>query len=175
MVDWVIFFLNASTFNVYKKLRSGWRGFGTLKGGPGERGMRGEAGPKGEPGLRGEGGPRGEQSPSDPFHLLPFIAQHAYYYVYIHPSRFESIERTSKNNYTVSNLLDFMSKTIPVNSIEIVKDGKWFYTTLERRRVIHVQERFDNMFENNKAFAMFQVFEVHRPHLSQDYSLSHLS
>ena len=29
--------------------------------------------------------------------------------------------------------------------------------------MIHVQERFDNMFENNKAFAMFQVFEVNRP------------
>ena len=126
------FFLNASTFNVYKKIRGGWVGFGTLKGRPGERGMRGEAGPKGEPGLRGDRGPigeqglRGEQGPSDPFHLLPFIAQHAYYYVYIHPSRFESIERTSKNNYTVSNLLDFTGKTIPVSSVEIVKDGKWF-------------------------------------------------
>ena len=50
-----------------------------------------------------------------------------------------------------------------MSSVEIVKDEKWFYTTLERRRVIHVQERFDNMFENNKAFAMFQVFEVNRP------------
>ena len=32
-----------------------------------------------------------------PFHLLPYIAQNAYYYVYVHPSRFQSIERTSKD------------------------------------------------------------------------------
>ena len=48
--------------------------------------------------------------------------------------------------------------------------GSGFYTTLERRRVIHVQKRFDNMFENNKAFAMFQVFKVNR-HAQQVHSL----
>ena len=119
--------------NVYKKLRRGLVGFGTLKGGPGKQGerrMRGEGGHKGEPGLRGE------QGPSDPFHPLPFVVQYAHYYVYNHPSRFESIEKMNKNNYTVSNLLDCIGKTIPVNSIEIVKDGKWFYANLERRQLV---------------------------------------
>ena len=69
------------------------------KGEQGDRGPKGDrarglAGPKGERGLKGE---LGEQGPSDPFHVLPYIAQNAYYYVYVHPSRFRSLERTSKD------------------------------------------------------------------------------
>ena len=69
------------------------------KGERGDRGPKGDRGQKGESGSVGPRGLRGEQGPSDPFHLLPYIAQNAYYYVYIHPSRFQSIERTSKDNY----------------------------------------------------------------------------
>ena len=46
----------------------------------GPKGERGDRGPKGERGSAGPRGLRGEQGPSDPFHLLPYIAQNAYYY-----------------------------------------------------------------------------------------------
>ena len=68
------------------------------KGEQGDRGPKGDRGQKGESGSVGPRGLRGEQGPSDPFHLLPYIAQNVYYYVYVHPSRFQSIERTSKDN-----------------------------------------------------------------------------
>ena len=179
------FYLDASTLEVYKKLKSGWVLFGRLKGPQGVPGMKGDQGPRGEQGIQGPQGKSGDQGPqgksgdqgpqgdrgrqgaSDPLHLLPYIAQHAYYYVYVHPSRFESIERTSKNNYTASNLLDFTGKTIPVNAIDISKDDERFYITLGRRRTIPVKERFNNLFEDNKAFAMFQVFEVNTSNPTQ--------
>ena len=36
----------------------------------------------------------------------PYIAQNAYFYVYVHPSRFRSIERTSKDNYRTWLILE---------------------------------------------------------------------
>ena len=71
------------------------------KGDRGPQGESGSAGPQGERGLKGD---MGEQGPSDPFRLLPYIAQHAYYYVYVHPSRVQSIERTSKVNYRIRTI-----------------------------------------------------------------------
>ena len=51
------------------------------KGEQGDRGPKGDRGQKGESGSvgpQGERGLRGEQGPSDPFYLLPYIAQNAY-------------------------------------------------------------------------------------------------
>ena len=131
------------------------------KGERGDRGPKGDRGQKGESGSVGERGLRGEQGPSDPFHLLPYIAQNAYYYVYVHPSRFQSIERTSKDNYRTSNLLDFTGKTISTEKLMMTKDNQQrFYLTLGSNRGMSIRDEMDNFFEDNKAFAIFQVCEA---------------
>ena len=127
----------------------------------GPKGERGDRGPKGESGSVGPQGERGEQGPSDPFHLLPYIAQNAYYYVYVHPSRFQSIERTSKDNYGIRNLVDFTGKTISTEKLMMTKDNRQrFYLTLGSNRGMSIRDEMDNFFENNKAFAIFQVCEA---------------
>ena len=127
----------------------------------GPKGERGDRGPKGESGSAGPRGLRGEQGPSDPFHLLPYIAQNAYYYVYVHPSRFQSIERTSKDNYRTRNLLDFTGKTISTEKLMMTKDNQQrFYLTLGSNRGMSIRDEMDNFFEDNKAFAIFQVCEA---------------
>ena len=138
-----------------------------MKGPKGERGDRGPKGDRGPQGERGSAGPqgerglRGEQGPSDPFHLLPYIAQNAYYYVYVHPSRFQSIERTSKDNYRTRNLLDFTGKTISTEKLMMTKDNQQrFYLTLRSNRGMSIRDEMDNFFEDNKAFAIFQVREA---------------
>ena len=132
-----------------------------MKGPKGEQGDRGPKGESGSAGPQGERGLMGEQGPSDPFHLLPYIAQNAYYYVYVHPSRFQSIERTSKDNYRTRNLLDFTGKTISTEKLMMTKDNQQrFYLTLGRNRDILIRDEMDNFFENNKAFAIFQVCEA---------------
>ena len=112
----------------------------------------------------------GEQGPSDPFHLLPYIAQNVYYYVYVHPSRFRSIERTSKDNYGIRNLVDFAVKSISTEKLLLSKDGhQRFYLALGRNRGMSIRDETDNFFEDNKAFAIFQVCEANDPivtHLS---------
>ena len=134
------------------------------KGEQGDRGPKGDRGQKGESGSagsQGEMGLRGEQGPSDPFYLLPYIAQNAYYYVYVHPSRFQSIESTSKDNYRTRNLLDFTGKTISTEKLMMTKDNQQrFYLTLERNRDMLIRDEMDSFFENNKAFAIFQVCEA---------------
>ena len=128
------------------------------KGDRGPQGESGSAGPQGERGLKGD---MGEQDPSDPFHLLPYLAQNAYYYVYVHPSRFQSIERTSKDNYRIRNLLDFTGKTISTEKLLLSKDNQQrFYLTLGENRHMLIRGEMDNFFENNKAFAIFQVGEA---------------
>ena len=137
------------------------------KGEQGDRGPKGDRGQKGESGSagpQGERGLRGEQGPSDPFYLLPYIAQNAYYYVYVHPSRFQSIEKTSKDNYRTRNLLDFTGKTISTEKLMMTKDNQQrFYLTLGRNRDMLIRDEMDNFFENNKAFAIFQVCEANDP------------
>ena len=137
------------------------------KGEQGDRGPKGDRGPQGESGSAGPQGERGlkrdmgEEGPSDPFHLLPYIAQNAYYYVYVHPSRFQSIERTSKENYRIRNLLDFTGKTISTEKLLLSKDNQQrFYLTLGENRDMLIRDEIDNFFENNKAFAIFQVGEA---------------
>ena len=106
----------------------------------------------------------GEQGPSDPFHLLPYIAQNAYYYVYVHPSRFQSIERTSKDNFRTRNLLDFTGKTISTEKLMMTKDNQQrFYLALGKNRGMSIRDEMDNFFEDNKAFAIFQVCEANDP------------
>ena len=132
-----------------------------MKGPKGEQGDRGPKGESGSAGPQGERDLMGEQGPSDPFHLLPYIAQNAYYYVYVHPSRFQSIERTSKDNYRTRNLLDFTGKTISTEKLMMTKDNQQrFYLALGRNRDILIRDEMDNFFENNKAFAIFQVCEA---------------
>ena len=131
------------------------------QGNRGRKGDRGSAGPQGERGLKGE---MGEQGPSDPFHLLPYIAQNAYYYVYVHPSRFRSIERTSKDNYRTSDLVDFTGKTISTEKLLLSKDNeKRFYLTLGKNRDMLIRDEMNNFFEDNKSFAIFQVGEASDP------------
>ena len=135
-----------------------------MKSPKGEQGDRGPEGASGSAGPQGERGLRGEQGPSDPFHLLPYIAQNAYYYVYVHPSRFQSIERTSKDNYSTRNLLDFTGKTISTEKLMMTKDNQQrFYLTLGRNRDMLIRDEMENFFENNKAFAIFQVCEANDP------------
>ena len=135
-----------------------------MKGPKGEQGDRGPKGESGSVGPQGERGLRGEQGPSDPFHLLPYIAQNAYYYVYVYPSRFQSIERTSKDNYRTRNLLDFTGKTISTEKLMMTKDNQQrCYLTLGKNRDMLIRDEMDNFFEDNKAFAIFQVCEANDP------------
>ena len=95
---------------------------------------------------------------------LPYIAQNAYYYVYVHPSRFRSIERTSKANYGIRNLVDFTGKTISTEKLLLSKDDhQRFYLALGRNRGMSIRDEMDNFFEDNKAFAIFQVCEANDP------------
>ena len=135
------FYLDTLTLRVYKKLNTSWAQFAQLQGPPGREG------PRGPPGL------------SSPFHLYPFIEQHAYYLAYVHPSRFESLVRIVSGSYRASNMLDFTGKTIPLNNASLSKDQR-FYATLSGSQTISLRERFDRLFEENKAFAIFQVFQV---------------
>ena len=135
-----------------------------MKGPKGEQGDRGPKGESGSAGPQGERGLMGEQGPSDPFDLLPYIAQNAYYYVYVHPSRFQSIERTSKDNYRTRNLLDFTGKTISTEKLMMTKDNQQrFYLALGKNRGMSIRDEMDNFFEDNKAFAIFQVCEANDP------------
>ena len=59
-----------------------------MKGPKGEQRDRGPKGGSGDRCPQGDSGSRGQQGPSDPFHFLPNIAQNAYFYVYVHPTRF---------------------------------------------------------------------------------------
>ena len=128
-----------------------------MKGPKGEQGDRGPKGESGSVGPQGERGLRGEQGPSDPFYLLPYIAQNAYFYVYVPPSRFQSIERTSKDNYRTRNLLDFTGKTISTEKLMMTKDNQQrFYLTLGRNRDMLIRDEMDNFFENNKALPYFK-------------------
>ena len=125
------------------------------RGDRGPKGDRGSAGPQGERGLKGE---MGEQGPSSPFHLLPYIAQNAYYYVYAHPSRFLSIERTSKDNCGIRNLVDLTGKTISTEKLLLSKDDhQRFYLAFGRNSGMSIRDEMDNFFEDNKAFAIFQL------------------
>ena len=125
------------------------------------KGDRGSAGPQGERGLKGEMGILGEQGPSDPFYLLPYIAQIEYFYIYAHPSRFRSIERTSKDNCRTSDLLDFTGKTISTQKLLLSKDNQQrFFLTLGENRDMLIRDEMDNFFEDNKAFVIFQVSEA---------------
>ena len=119
------------------------------------KGDKGSAGPQGERGLKGE---MGEQGPSDPFHLLPYNAQNAYYYVYVHPSRFRSLERTSKDNYGIRNMVDFTEKLLLSKD-----DHQRIYLDLGRNRGMSIRDEMDNFFEDNKAFAIFQVCGANDP------------
>ena len=116
------------------------------KGEQGDRGPKGDRGPQGESGSAGPQGERGfkgdmgEQGPSDPFHLLPYIAQNAYYYVYVHPSRFQSIERTNKDNYRIRNLLDFTGKTISMEKLLLSKDNQQRFYLFTWRKQRHVDQ-----------------------------------
>ena len=131
------------------------------RGPQGERGLAGQKGESGSTGPKGDRGLRGEQGPSDPFHLLPYIAQNSYYYVYVHPSRFQSIERTSKDNYGIRNLVDFTGKTISTEKLMMTKDNQQrFYLTLGSNRGMSIRDEMNNFFEDNKAFAIFQVCEA---------------
>ena len=135
------------------------------KGEQGDRGPKGDRGQKGEIGSAGPRGLRGEQGPSDPFHLLPYIAQNAYYYVYVHPSRFQSIERTSKDNYGIRNLVDFTGKTISTEKLMMTKDNQQrFYLTLGSNRGMSIRDEMDNFFEDNKAFCHISSLWSKRPH-----------
>ena len=129
----------------------------------GPKGERGDGGPKGETGDRGpqgERGLRGEQGPLDPFNLLPYIAQNAYYYVYVHPSRFQSIERTSKDNYGIRNLVDFTGKTISTEKLMMTKDNQQrFYLALGKTEAFRSGTKWTT-FLKTTAFAIFQVCEA---------------
>ena len=132
------FYLSSTTLDVYKKLNAGWVSFITLKG---------TSNPSTSGGTQG------------PFHLLPYIDQNAYFYIFIHPSRFASIGKTSWGTLTATDILDFTGKSIAVSGVEVSKD-EHHHITLGGGGVISISERFDRLFENNKAFAIFQVFQL---------------
>ena len=143
------FYLNAGNYNIYKKIGGSWVRFGNIKGNPG---------PKGDAGAPG---------PTDPFRLLPYIAQQAYYYVYIHPSRFELLDKPRKTNFRATHILDLTGKKIRTPTMILAKDtNKNFYVTLNRVPIT-VTETFDNMFSANKSFAIFQVAEVNNANPNQ--------
>ena len=138
------FYVDSSTMKIYKRTRSKWLEIGTLKGDTGSRGPQG---------LRGE--------TFDPFYMLPFIVQNSTYYVYVHPSRFSTIDRREKGKYSGSELLDFHGKKIATPTLDILADeDHHHYVTLDRTKTISTQDEFDSLFEGNKAFAIFQVFEI---------------
>ena len=150
-----------------------------MKGPKGERGDRGPKGDRGQKGENGSAGPqgeralRGEQGQSDPFHLLPYIAQNAYYYVYVHPSRFQSIEKTSKDNYRTRKLLDFTGKTISTEKLMMTKDNQHrFYLTLGRNRDMLIRDEMDNFSKTRKRLPYFKSVKQTTPLLQT--SLLHL-
>ena len=92
---------------------------------------------------------------------FPQHCSESYFYVYVHPSRFRSIERTSKDNYRISDLVDFTGKTISTEKLLLSKDNQQrFFLTLGENRGMLIRDKMDNFFENNKAFAIFQVGEA---------------
>ena len=152
------FYLNASNYNVFKKISGSWVRFGHIKGDPG---LKGDTGQTGAAGIQGVPGP------SNPFYLLPYIAQEAYYFVYIHPSRFELLDKPRKSNFRATHILDLTGKKIRTPTMTLSKDtDKNFYVTLNRVPIT-VTERFENMFSANKSFAIFQVAEVNNPNPNQ--------
>ena len=119
-------------------------------------------------GLKGEMGVGGEQGLSDPFRLLAYIAQNVYYFVYVHPSRFQSIVRTRKDNYRISDLVDFTGKLIHTATLDLSKDNQQqFCLTFGKNIGFGVVVTFNILIANNKAFAIFQVCEVSSPSVDQ--------
>ena len=159
--------------------KQGARGEQGLPGSEGARGEQGPPGPQGEQGLQGIPGPRGPRglqgppgmaAPTDPFYMLDVIRRDAYYYVYVDPNRFSNITRTGLHQYSCATLQDFTGKSIPTNRLTVQSDDSGdFYAVLDGYRTISTAERFNNLFLDNKSFAMFQVLEVTNPprgHLS---------
>ena len=132
-------YVDIGTLLAYKKLDAGWMEFSTLRG------------PQGPPTFLASPGP---------FHLSTVIDRFAYFYVYTHPSRFESINRTAPGMYTASTILDFTGKSIPAEGVRVLKDADGhFYIELDRNP-LSIPERFDRLFADNKAFTIFQVLEI---------------
>ena len=132
-------YVDVGTLLAYKKLDAGWMEFSTLRG------------PQGPPTFHASPGP---------FHLSTIIGQHTYFYVYTHPSRFQLINRTAPGVYTASTILDFTGKSISAEGVRVSKDADGhFYIDLDRSP-LSIPERFDRLFADNKAFAIFQVLEI---------------
>ena len=130
------------------------------KGDRGPQDESGSAGPQGERGLKGD---MGEEGPSDPFQRLPYIAQNAYYYG-VHPSRFQSIERTSKDNYRIRNLLDFTGKTISTEKLLLSKDNQQrFYLTLGENRDMLIRDKWITFSKTTKRSPSFKSVKQTTP------------
>ena len=139
------FYVDSSSMKIYKKTNKGWFEFGTL---------RGETGPRGPQGVRGES--------FDPFYMITDIVRYAQYYVYIHPSRFELIEKTDRNTFRGRAVFDFSGKRLTTSYLDISRDedNDRYYASLGPGKTIVVRDTFTSLSQLNKAFAVFQVFEV---------------
>ena len=182
------FYLDSTSLRAYKKTNSGWDEFAQLKGppgAPGPRGAKGLQGPRGSDGLQGPQGPEGSRGsdgeqglqglqgppgpegmagPTDPFYMLDIIRRNAYYYVYLHPSRFSDVTRIGARQYSCVNLQEFTGKSISTNRLTVQSDDSGdFYAVLGAHWRISSPERFSNLFSGNKSFAMFQVLELIAP------------
>ena len=60
--------------------------------------------------------------------------------------------------------MDFTGKTISTEKLMMTKDNQQrFYLTLGKNRGMSIRDEMDNFFEDNKAFAIFQVCEANDP------------
>ena len=96
------------------------------------------------------------------FYMITDIVRYAEYYVYIHPSRFELIEKTGKHSYRGRAVFDFSGKRLTTSYLDISRDedNDRYYATLGPDKTIVVRDTFTSLSHLNKAFAVFQVFEV---------------
>ena len=135
------FYIDSSSMKICKKTNKGWTEFDTLRGQTGPQGVRGES--------------------FDPFHMITDIVRYAEYYVYIHPSRFDLIEKTGKHSYRGRTIHDFSGKSLTTPPLDISRDeNDRYYATLGLDKTISVRVHFNSLSHLNKAFAVFQVFEV---------------
>ena len=135
------FYIDSSSMKIYKKTNKGWTEYDTLRGQTGPQGVHGES--------------------FDPFHMITDIVRYAEYYVYIHPSRFDLIEKTGKHSYRGRTIHDFSGKSLTTPPLDISRDeNDRYYATLGPDKTISVRVHFNSLSHLNKAFAVFQVFEV---------------
>ena len=140
------FYVDSSFMKIYKKMNKGWTEFGTLRGQTGPQGVRGES--------------------LDPFHMITDIVRYAKYYVYIHPSRFDLIEKTGKHSYRGRTIHDFFGKSLTTPPLDISRDeNDRYYATIGPDKTISVRVHFNSRTwtKRSQFFKCLRWMLIRRP------------